>query len=58
LKGQERCLSGTSRSMLVWLLYCLVGAWLLASRLHSRLSAKNLSGRFAESAVSRRTHEN
>jgi AcrR family transcriptional regulator len=39
----ERCLLGVSRPTLVWRLYFLVGAWLMAARPHNR-SAKNLSG--------------
>jgi len=38
----ERCLPGISRSTLVWRLWFLIGAWLMASRPHAR-SVKNLS---------------
>jgi AcrR family transcriptional regulator len=38
----ERCLRGISRPTLVWRLWFLIGAWLIASRPHSR-SVKNLS---------------
>jgi len=38
----ERCLLGISRPTLVWRLWFLIGAWLIASRPHTR-SVKNLS---------------